>query len=347
MAETGKGTLARAAMAAAVEQTDAAVRAEVDLLVFQVHQPLATWAHILGQARQGHVVAQLLAALLVGHGFGLLLALQVAVERQDGVAPDQHRDTDAHHIAHIAAIAGQVGHQFDEEGEQREKDEAPDKGPVGALALLHEQPACHHQQRQRERQAVQKDAQLHLAALHTQLLIGAGFHAAELPLRGRGGLARIEQGLLLRLDRLLRALFGLLQPIQHLGARHHLRVVLHPLRHAARGQPVVEGLARRLAFAARLAALQLRLLQRGLRILLGLALVPDLRAQLLGLGTVQKVIHLQRRLHLGQVAHDGAAQADQETRKHHRHQPQAATEPFFRQSQCFAHDSPLVDALPI
>jgi hypothetical protein len=52
---------------------------------------------------------------------------------------------------------------------------------------------------------------------------------------------------------------------------------------------------------------------------------------------VQKVIHLQRAFHLGQIAHDGAAQADQEAGKHQRHQPQATPKPFFRQSQGFAH----------
>jgi hypothetical protein len=43
-------------------------------------------------------------------------------------------------------------------------------------------------------------------------------------------------------------------------------------------------------------------------------------------------------LHLGQVAHDGAAQADQEAGKHQGHHPQAAVKPFFGQAQGFAHD---------
>ncbi len=53
----------------------------------------------------------------------------------------QHRHANAHHVARIAAVAGQVRHQFHEEGEQRKEDEAPDKRPVGAVALLDKQPA--------------------------------------------------------------------------------------------------------------------------------------------------------------------------------------------------------------
>jgi hypothetical protein len=110
----------------------------------------------------------------------------------------------------------------------------------------------------------------------------------------------------------------------------------------ARGQPVVEGLARGLRFAAGLAALQLGLLQRGLRVLFGLARFLDLGTQLLGRWLVQEVIHAQRGFDPGQIAHDGATQANEEAGKHQRHQPQATAEPFFGQPKRFAHDhSPL------
>lgn len=63
-----------------VEQADAAVRAEVDLRVFQVHRPLATGAHPLGQAGERRVIAQLLAALRIGQLLGEFLLFQVAVQ---------------------------------------------------------------------------------------------------------------------------------------------------------------------------------------------------------------------------------------------------------------------------
>jgi hypothetical protein len=113
--------------------------------------------------------------------------------------------------------------------------------------------------------------------------------------------------------------------------------VLGALRGAARGQPVAEGLARGLRLPARLGVLQPRLLQRGLRLFLGLPRGLGLLAQRLRGGLVDEVVQAQRRLHLGQVADDGAAQADQEAREHQRHKPQAAAEPFLGQAQCLAH----------
>jgi hypothetical protein len=96
---------------------------------------------------------------------------------------------------------------------------------------------------------------------------------------------------------------------------------------------VVEAVPLDLHLAAHLAALQLGLLQRGLRVLLGLARGLGLGAQLVGSGFVEEVIHPQRGLDLGQIAHDGAAQANEEAGKHQRHQPQAPAEPFFGQTQ--------------
>jgi hypothetical protein len=161
MAVAAESALAGVAVAAVVKQADAAVGAEVDLGVLQVHRPLAARAHAFGQPAQRHVIAQLHAALHFGQCLLQLLLFQVAVERQDGIAPQQHRDHNAHDVAHIAAVVGQVGHQLHKEGKQRKEDEAPDKGPPGALALPGEQPAGRHQQGQGDGQAVQEHAQLH------------------------------------------------------------------------------------------------------------------------------------------------------------------------------------------
>src|SRR5438552_11392483 len=116
MTELGERALARIAMRAMVVQPDAAMRAEVIGRVLQVDRPFATGADALGQPRQRQVIAELLAALHVRHLFGLLLPLQVTVQRYDRLSSDQYRDDDADQVAHITAVAGQVGHQLDEEG---------------------------------------------------------------------------------------------------------------------------------------------------------------------------------------------------------------------------------------
>ena len=320
-----------------VEQAHAAMRAEVGLAVLQIHRALAAGADVFRQARQGQVVAQALAPLRGGHGLGAPLPLQVAVQGDDGLAPHQRRERYADDVAHIAAVAGQVGHQFDEEGEQRKEDEAPDKGPPGALAFLGKQPAGDGQQRQRERQAVQKHAQLDAPALGGQLVVGIALHGVQPLLRGLPALARVQQGLVLRLHGLLGLQLGGLEGVQRLGAGDDLGVVLGALGGAARGQPVGQGLALGLGGAARPGVAQARLLQRGLGVLLGLLRLLNLAAQRRGRAAIQKVVQQQRLLHLGQVADDGAAQADQKAGEHQRHQPQAAAKPFFRQTQCLAH----------
>jgi hypothetical protein len=42
-------------------------------------------------------------------------------------------------------------------------------------------------------------------------------------------------------------------------------------------------------------------------------------------------------LHLGQIAHHRAAQANQKARKDEGNKPQAALKPFFRQAKGFTH----------
>jgi hypothetical protein len=51
MAKLGEGALAGVAGLAVVKQADAAVRAKVDVWVFQIYRPLAAWADGFGQAR--------------------------------------------------------------------------------------------------------------------------------------------------------------------------------------------------------------------------------------------------------------------------------------------------------
>jgi len=168
------------------------------------------------------------------------------------------------------------------------------------------------------------------APLSRQPLAAVLLQHAQALLGGLGTLARVQQRLLLRLHGLLGLELCRLERVERTRARQHLRVMLGLLRGTARGQPVGIALALGQRLAARPGVLQLGLLQRRLRGLLGLAPTLDLVAQLLGRGLVEKVVEQQWPLHLGQVADYGAAQADQKAGEHQRHQPQAATKPLFR-----------------
>ena len=339
MAELRERALARAAGAATVVQPDAAMRAEVDRRVLQVDRALAARTRALGQPHQRGVVAQGLAPRHVGPGLGQALPLQVAVERHDGVPPDQHRHHDADRVAHVAAIARQVGHQLDEEREQREEDEAPDEGPPRAPALPREQPAGGDQQRQRQREPVAEHTQLGTAPGGVELLLRRLLqHVQALP--GRlPGLLRIERGLARRGDALLGGLLGILERVERAGALDQLRVLPGQRGGASCRQPVAEGLAR-VGAGLRggvLGELRLRLVAR--RALRGGVGLSDRGTQRLGGVAIEEVVELQRALDLRQVAHHGAAQADQEAGEHHRHRPQATAEPCLRQTQGPAHRS--------
>jgi len=69
---------------------------------------------------------------------------------------------------------------------------------------------------------------------------------------------------LLLLHRRERRAFGLPQAVELARAHQHLVVLFRALRHAARRQPVVEGLARGAVVGARRLQLELRLFQFGL-----------------------------------------------------------------------------------
>ena len=72
--------------------------------------------------------------------------------------PGHRRGDDPHAVAHVATVARQVGHQLHEERHQREQHEAAVQRPVVALPLAGDHPAGQQQQRQREREADAEDA---------------------------------------------------------------------------------------------------------------------------------------------------------------------------------------------
>jgi len=71
-----------------------------------------------------------LAADGVWLGFGLFLLFEIAAGGLDEPAAYEEGDEDADGVADVAAVAGEIGDEFYEEGEQGEEDEAPDEGPV-------------------------------------------------------------------------------------------------------------------------------------------------------------------------------------------------------------------------
>ena len=135
------------------------MRAKVGFAIFEIDGAFTSGADAFGEPRQGGVVTQLFAALGVGHKLGEFLAFEVPVKRQNGVAPDQRRDGNAHHVPHVPAVTRQIRHQLHKKCKQREEDEAPNERPIGAFAFLHEEPARHRQHWQGQRQPVQKHAQ--------------------------------------------------------------------------------------------------------------------------------------------------------------------------------------------
>ena len=117
VAELGECTLACGALQAMVKQANAAVRAKVDLRVFQVHRSFAAGTHSLGQACECCVIAELFASLRVRQLLGQLLLFQLAVQRNNSLPHNQHGNENANDVAYITAVTGQVRHQLDEKCE--------------------------------------------------------------------------------------------------------------------------------------------------------------------------------------------------------------------------------------
>ena len=138
--------------------------------------------------------------------------------------------------------------------------------------------------------------------------------------------------MLLRFDPREHFPLGLAQSVQLLRALDELGVLVRTRRGATGCEPIAEGFAHSLVVSLRYLELELSLLQRLLCILASALRVLDGLTKFRRGNRVHEVVQCLALLHFGQVAHDGAAQTDQETGEHKRHQPQAATKPLFRQT---------------
>jgi hypothetical protein len=121
----------------------------------------------------------------------------------------------------------------------------------------------------------------------------------------------------------------LLEGVQRLGARDELGVLLGLRGGAARGEPVAEGLARIGVGLLRGLQLQAYLVEVARGLQLGGLRGRDGRAQRLRGAQVDEVVDAAHALDLRQVAHDGAAQPDEEAGEHEGHEPEAAAKPLF------------------
>ena len=155
----------RVAVAAAVKQVDAAMRAVIHFGMLEVQRAFAAGTDAFDSALLGAVIVHLLLPLVGGQCFFITLAFEVAVHGDDGVAADQYGHQDADRVAYIAAVAGQVGDEFDEKGKQGEIDEAPNKRPPARAAFFGEQVTADKQQRQGEGEAVEEDLQFDAAVV--------------------------------------------------------------------------------------------------------------------------------------------------------------------------------------
>ena len=156
------------------------------------------------------------------------------------------------------------------------------------------------------------------------------------------GLLGVERRLPLGLDQSQGLALGFSQHVELRRALDKLGVLVRAGRGAARGQPVVEGLAGGQVVGLRDLKFELRLRQHLARLRARSLSVFDGLAQFGAGSRVHEVVQRLALLDFGQVVHHGAAQPDQETGEHQGDQPQAPAEPLFRQSQRFAHDLFLV-----
>ena len=163
------------------------------------------------------------------------MPFEVTVERDNGLPPDQYRHHNADHVAHITAVAGKIGDQFDKKCKQRKDDEAPDKRPIGRFAFFHKQPTGKSQQRQRQGQAVQKHPKFHPAIFGIEMLLCNFLHLCQLAALTRCGLPRIKSRLLLRFYSSTGSTFFLLERIQRPGTCNQFRVLVGKLSRPAGG----------------------------------------------------------------------------------------------------------------
>ena len=318
------------------------MRTIIDRRIGQINQTFAARTNLLGQTGERRVVAQFLAPFEIGHRFSLFLALQIAIQRENGLPPDQHCNDDSDGVADVSAIARQIRHQFDKEGKQRKVDKAPDERPPGALALFGKQPAGNTQQRQSQQKTVSKDAQL-LAALCCGQLAGSFiFQFAQAVACVLLGLLRIEGSLLLTFNARQRAALGRLEFVQCFGPTQQFTILLGALRRMPGSQPVVEGFPRAERVGPGSVVLQTGLIEFFLGVLRCCLTLLDCGTRLLGGRQVDEVFQRVVALDLGQIFNNRPAQTDQKAGKDKRNQPQAETKPLFRQTQCLAHrPSPL------
>ncbi|MFY8207130.1 MAG: hypothetical protein ACOVKN_08860 [Arenimonas sp.] len=126
-----------------------------------------------------------------------MLLLEITRQGHDGLPADQNREHDTDQVAHIAAIAGQIRHQLDEEREAGKNDEAPDKRPIRGFALMPEQPTGQYQQRQRDCQSNQEHLQFQAQGIGIIVLLRRGLQRGQTYPGFVSGLLGIKQGLVL------------------------------------------------------------------------------------------------------------------------------------------------------
>lgn len=195
----------------------------------------------------------------------------------------------------------------------------------------------HGQQRQCQGQPVAKHPQFLRAQGGFQPGLAGLLQRVQAGLGLVGGLLCVERPLLLFFHLGQRLALGGLEPVERGGARDQPVVLARPFGRAAGGQPVAESVAGTGRVGLGGLVLQARLVQRVGGGLLGTLRRLDLGPGGAGLCRVHEVVQGVAGFDLWQVTHQRAAQADQEAGKHQRHQPQTTVEPFFRQSQGFAH----------
>lgn len=127
-----------------------------EIVIVPGDRTLATWTDAFDDSGLRQIVLDVIFALEIGLLLQLPLLLQVFLQGGYRILADSQGDHDANRIPDIAAITWQIRHQLYKEGEQAENDEAPDKGPVGFLAMFGKQVAGGGQQGQDKGESISK-----------------------------------------------------------------------------------------------------------------------------------------------------------------------------------------------